>query len=383
MTDAALPLQPDTESAENAEGSQTQSTLTRVLHFTGMRMVALFFTVLIGVYLTILIANMGGYVDKIRSNYIREQVAISIGFDPEIKNMTAEERREHIEQLVALQERRMGLDQPFLLRSFRFLLGAMILDLGWADNMSSDSGSRQVRNIILERLPATVLLFSTSFFLSFFVQLFFSLYLSRNYGSLIDRVIVALAPTSAAPSWFYGLFFILFFAAILGWFPFGGLVSAPPPDTTVGYALSVLNHMVLPVSATFVSAVFLGIYGSRTFFLIFSNEDYVDMARAKGLPDRVIERRYILRPTMPTIVTGLALSIIGLWFGSIVLETIFNWPGLGRLFYLAANIFETSVIVGSTVIYAYLLGMTVFLLDIVYALIDPRVKVGGNPGGQG
>lgn len=379
MTDAALPLQPG---AESGERQQTQSTLARVVHYTGLRMVALFVTVLIGVYLTILIANMGGHVDDIRRNYIREQVAISLGFDPDIKNMTAEERREHAEKLVALQEKRMGLDQPFLLRSFRFLLGAMTLNLGWADNMSSDSGSRQVRNIILERLPATILLFSTTFFLSFFVQLFVSLYLSRNYGSLIDRVIVALAPTSAAPSWFYGLFFILLFAALLGWFPFGGLVSAPPPDTTTGYALSVLNHMVLPVTATFLSSIFLGIYGSRTFFLIFSNADYVDMARAKGLPDRVIERRYILRPTMPTIVTGLALSIIGLWFGSIVLETIFNWPGLGRLFYLAANIFETAVIVGSTVIYAYLLGITVFFLDIVYALIDPRVKVGGNPGGQ-
>ncbi|MCZ0937600.1 MAG: ABC transporter permease subunit, partial [Caldilineaceae bacterium] len=104
--------------------------------------------------------------------------------------------------------------------------------------------------------------------------------------------------------------------------------------------------------------------------------------RAKGLSDRVVERRYIMRPTLPTIVTSLALSIIALWFGSIVLETIFNWPGLGRLLYLASNIFETSVIVGSTVVYAYLLGITVFFLDIVYALIDPRVKVGGNQGGQ-
>ena len=379
MTDAALPLQPG---AESAERPPTQSALTRVVQYTSMRMVALFFTVLIGVYLTILVANMGGHVDEIRKGYIRESVAIASGFDPELKNMTVDERREHIEKLIALQEKRMGLDQPLLLRSFRFLWGAMTLNLGWADNMSSDSGSRQVRLIILERLPATLLLFSTSFFLLFFVGIFVALYLSRNYGSLIDRVIVALAPTSAAPSWFYGLFLILVFSALFGWFPFGGLVSAPPPESILNYSLSVLNHMILPVTSIFISAVFLGIYSWRTFFLIFSNEDYVDMARAKGLPDRVIERRYIMRPTMPTIVTGLALSLIGLWFGSIVLETIFNWPGLGRLFFLAANIFETSVIVGSTIIYAYLLVLTVFFLDIVYALIDPRVKVGGNQGGQ-
>ena len=379
MTEAALPPQPG---AGSAGIPQTQSAFMRVVQYTALRMIALFFTVVIGVYLAILVANMGGHVDEIRRGYIRETVAISSGLDPELKNMTAEERREHIGKLVALQEKRMGLDQPFLLRSFRFLWGAMTLNLGWADNLSSDSGSRQVRLIILERLPATLLLFSTSFFLLFFVGIFVALYLSRNYGSLLDRVIVGLAPTSAAPSWFYGLFFILVFSALLGWFPFGGLVSAPPPKSIVNYSLSVLNHMILPVSSIFISAVFLGIYSWRTFFLIFSNEDYVDMARAKGLSDRVIERRYIMRPTLPTIVTGLALSIIGLWFGSIVLETIFNWPGLGRLFFQAANIFETSVIVGSTVIYAYLLGITVFFLDIVYALIDPRVKVGGNQGGQ-
>ncbi|MCY3904491.1 MAG: ABC transporter permease [Caldilineaceae bacterium] len=382
MTDAAIPIRPGAESAESAESPQTQSTLARVVQYAGLRMVALFFTVLIGVYLTILIANMGGHVDEIRKGYIREQVAISVGFDDEFKNMTAEERRAHIGKLVALQEKRMGLDQPFFLRSFLFLWGAMTLNLGWADNMSSDSGSRQVRLIILERLPATLLLFSTSFLLNFLVGIFVALYLSLNYGSRLDRVIVGLAPTSAAPSWFYGLFFILLFSALLGWFPFGGLVSAPPPESIINYALSVLNHLVLPVIAIFFSSIFLGIYGQRTFFLIFSNADYVDMARAKGLSDRVVERRYIMRPTMPTIVTGLALSIIGLWFGSIVLETIFNYPGLGRLFYLASNIFETSVIVGSTVIYAYLLGITVFFLDIVYALIDPRVKVGGNQGGQ-
>jgi peptide/nickel transport system permease protein len=70
--------------------------------------------------------------------------------------------------------------------------------------------------------------------------------------------------------------------------------------------------------------------------------------------------------------------VIGLWFGAIILETVFNWPGLGRLFYRAIGLFDTPVIVGETVIYAYLLAITVFLLDFIYALVDPRVKVGGE-----
>ncbi len=379
MTEAALPLQPGAESAEKAN---PPSTFMRVVQYSALRLIALFITVVIGVYLTIVIANMGGYVDDMRRGFIREQVALTTGLDPSLKNMTVKERQEHFDTLIALQEKRMGLDQPFMIRSFRFLSGALTLNLGRADNMASDSGSRQVRLIILERLPATLLLFATAQSVLFFLSLFIALALSRNYGSVFDRIILALAPTSAAPSWFYGLFLILVFAALFGLLPFGGLVVAPPPESIIDYSLSVLKHMILPVSAIVVSAIFLSIYSSRTFFLIYSSEDYVEMARAKGLSSRVIERRYILRPTLPTIVTGLALSIISLWTGSIVLETVFNWPGLGRLFYQATNIFETSVIVGSTVIYAYLLGITVFFLDIIYALIDPRVKVGGNEGGR-
>lgn len=83
----------------------------------------------------------------------------------------------------------------------------------------------------------------------------------------------------------------------------------------------------------------------------------------------------MLRPTLPTIITSFALLVINLWVGGIILETVFNWPGLGRLLFQAISLFDTPVIVASTVIYAYLLGVTVFLLDIIYALVDPRVKV--------
>jgi peptide/nickel transport system permease protein len=124
--------------------------------------------------------------------------------------------------------------------------------------------------------------------------------------------------------------------------------------------------------------LFLTIYNWRTFFLIYSSEDYVEMAKAKGLSSREIERRYILRPTLPTIITSFALTLIGLWTGAIILETVFNWPGLGRALFQAIGLFDTPVIVGSTVIYAYLLAITVFVLDLFYAIVDPRVKVGGD-----
>ena len=100
------------------------------------------------------------------------------------------------------------------------------------------------------------------------------------------------------------------------------------------------------------------------------------MAKAKGLSEREIERRYILRPTLPNIITNFSLLIIGLWTGAIITETVFSWPGLGRTFYTAIGQYDTPVIVGNTIIFAYLLALTVFVLDFIYALVDPRVKIG-------
>ncbi|MGB9674187.1 MAG: ABC transporter permease, partial [Anaerolineales bacterium] len=190
------------------------------------------------------------------------------------------------------------------------------------------------------------------------------------------KFVIALSPTSAAPPWFYGIFFILIFAAILKILPFGGMVDVPPPNNPLEYALSVLKHLILPASSLIISSLFLSIYNWRTFFLIYSSEDYVEMAKAKGLPQKDIERRYILRPTLPTIITNFALLLIGIWTGAIITETVFLWPGLGRTLYRAIGLFDIPVIVGSTIIYAYLLAITVFLLDFIYALVDPRVKVG-------
>ena len=355
---------------------KTPSTLSRVVKYTGVRLVGLFITVIIGVYLTILIANMGGYVDDIRRGEIRESVSMAIRADPALQNLEPEQRTAYMMQQIALQEKRLGLDQPFFVRSIAYLGSALTLNLGRAERMTSDSGSRQVRLILLERLPATLVLFATENLILFVLGIFVALALSRKYGSTIDRLVVGLTPTSAAPGWFYGIFLILIFAAILGWLPFGGMVDAPPPEGKLEYALSLLEHMILPVTALLIASLFLTIYNWRTFFLIYSSEDYVEMAQAKGLSGREIERRYVLRPTLPTIITSFALTAIGLWAGAIIIETVFNWPGIGRQFYRAIGLYDTPVIVGLTVIYAYLLAVTLFLLDIVYAVVDPRVRIG-------
>jgi peptide/nickel transport system permease protein len=377
MSDATIQADSEVPVSEEESSSGT-STFSRVARYTIVRLVMLFVTVVIGIYLTILVANMGGYVDNIRRGEIRSQISMQIYMsqDPEMKQKTSEEKAALVDDLMELEVKRLGLDRPFIVRSFVFLKDALVLDLGHAQHMFSDSGSKTVRLILLERLPATLVMWGLANLLLFFLALFVALFLSRRYGSFMDKAIIALAPTGAAPGWFYGLFLILVFASVLGILPFGGMVDAPPPENPILYGLSLLKHLILPVVAILISSLFLNAYNWRTFFLIYSSEDYVEMAKAKGLPDRDIERRYVLRPTLPTIITSFALLLITLWTGAIILETTFNWPGLGRALYQAIGLFDTPVIVGSQVIYAYLLALTVFLLDFIYALVDPRVRVG-------
>ena len=354
------------------------STFLRVIRYTGLRLVTLFITVVIGIYLTILIANMGGYVDNIMKGEITQSITQKAAASPSMRSMSSDERAKLIQAEITLEENREGLNTPVAVRNFAYLSNALTLNLGTAINMNSDSGSKSVRLIVLERLPATLLLMGTSELSLFFVSLFLALTLSRRYGSFWDKLVIILSPTSTPPAWFYGIFFILLFAAIFKLLPFGGLMDAPPPTNPIDLGLNVIKHLILPASALFISQFFLSIYNWRTFFLIYSSEDYVEMAKAKGLPPRDIERQYILRPTLPTIITQFALLLIGVWQGAIVTETVFEWPGLGRTFYQAIGLFDTPVIVGLTIIYAYLLAITVFALDFVYALVDPRVKVGGS-----
>lgn len=374
MSSESMPIAPKTPS----KGAEALATFGRLLRYSLVRLVSLFATVVVGVFLTIMIANMGGYVDEIMRAQIRENVTIAVASNPANQTLDPDIRRQLVLERIAQEEKRLGLDQPLILRSLKYLVNALTLDLGRAQNMTSDTGSKQVREIILNRLPSTLLLMGSANLVLFISSILIALNLSRHYGSFWDKLVIALSPTSSAPPWFYGIFLILIFAAVFKVLPFGGMVSAPPPENRFEYGLSVLKHLILPASSLIISALFLSIYNYRTFFLIYSSEDYVEMAKAKGLPARDIERNYILRPTLPTIITNFALLLIGLWTGAIITETVFLWPGLGRTLFKAIGLYDTPVIVASTIIFAYLLAITVFLLDFIYAMVDPRVKIGSG-----
>src|SRR5512132_4117388 len=188
-------LYPQSSKSLLVRDSGIAMTFVRILRYVVLRAGSLFVTVVVGVYLAILIANMGGYVDEIRKAQIREQIGATMLADQKLRTMPPTEVRRVIDQQIVLEERRLGLDRPFMLRSFAYLSDALTLSLGRAERLTSEKGSRQVRDIILERLPATLLLFGTADLIVFFTAIFAALFLSRRYGSWLDRAVVALAPT--------------------------------------------------------------------------------------------------------------------------------------------------------------------------------------------
>jgi peptide/nickel transport system permease protein len=354
--------------------SFSKGNFRKIAWFIIKKGLSIFFSVCVATYATILIAEQGGYIDTIVIAQIKDDTRNLVMTDPLYSRLPPDQQQKLIDAIVNNTIKARGLDTPFYIRSFLYLKNALTLDLGRAIFLTSDSGSKRVSAIIAERLPYTIMLFTTATLLGSLITLSMGLYLSRHRGSLIDRLIVTLAPLSTIPGWFYGIIFIMIFAMYLGILPYGGLVSVPPPEDPLMYALDVLRHSILPLFAWLFAGFWLGSYSNRNFFLIFSTHDYVRVGDAKGLGEETVLWRYIVRPSLPNIVTSLSLGIIGSWTGATVTETVFNWPGLGSLTYQAIGVKDTPIIVGTTVIYAYLLGITVLFLDLVYAALDPRIK---------
>jgi peptide/nickel transport system permease protein len=364
--------------------------ILRFIQYASKRALALSITVVLGLYIALLAANLGGKIDEVAKAEIIFAAQMIVSQDPQYRDLTAAERTRIARERADQMEEARGLNRSIFLRTAEWLPKGLTLQLGQSQFLRTityrpPGEQRIVKNLILERIPNTLLLLGVTNLTFFLSSVWVGLRLSRSYRSWLDNFFVILSPLSAAPSWFYGLFLVAIFAGMLFWLPFGGMLPPIPPDTRWEYALEVGRHMILPFAAVFLSVFFYSVYLWRSFFLIYAGEDYVDMAQAKGLPQNLIDRRYILRPTLPTILTNLAFMLIAIWGGSIILERLFQWPGLGDLFYIAiAGPTPTTVrqdppvIVGLIVIYAYFLAITIFILDLAYALLDPRVRIGGG-----
>jgi len=348
--------------------------MKRFLTYSAVRLATLALMVVVGVYLAVVFINYGGYIDEMYRGEIYEIVEVSSRSWGALSPAEASLR---FDETVRSLEIAYGLDQPFLLRCLRWTWDG--LTFNWGSTLRFQSLYREsasIRVIILERIPNTLLLAGTANLLIFVLAILAALNLSHRYNSLTDRIFIALSPISSIPNWAYGILLVSVFAGMLGWLPFSGMFDSLPPETIWGYIPIVFKHMILPLGAILLSSFFQLVYTWRSFFLVQSGEHYVELAQAKGLSNATLERRYLLRPALPAVLTSFTMLAMNFWQGSMLLEKIFNWPGIGGLFLDSVRSPNgRSITISVLVIYALFLAVTMFTLDIVYALVDPRLKV--------
>src|SRR3954452_1661523 len=269
---------------------------------------------------------------------------------------------------IAAIKHALGLDQPLYKRYFVWLSHVVRGDLGL--NMVT---YRPVTRDIADRLPNTLKLTFSAFVLALVFSIPVGVYSAVKRNSAFDYIAtVASVAGVSIPNFWFGLILILFFAVNLGWFPTGGVV---PIRGDAGLLVQ-LKHLVLPSIALAIVELASWTRYIRGQMLEVIRQDYIRTARAKGLKDRVVIFRHALRNALLPLITLLGLAIPSFFSGALIIETIFSWPGIGRLTFDAAQARNYTVIMGTVLLSSTLVILGNLLADIGYSLLDPRIKQG-------
>ena len=267
------------------------------------------------------------------------------------------------------------LDKPVVEQYFLWIKRLITFDFG-----RSLIDDRPVIEKILSRLPATLLLQVTSLIIIFSIAMPIGIISAVKRNSVFDRVTTIIVFIGyAMPTFWLAILLILFFGFRLEWFPISGM---RPWYTayldTFGQVKDLLWHMVLPVVATaFGGLAALSRY-SRSSMIEVMGENYILTARAKGLDEKRVILVHALKNALLPIVTIMGLTLPVLISGSFIFETIFAWPGMGRLGYEAIMNYDYPVVMGVGVIATVLTLLGVLLSDIMYAFVDPRIRIEGK-----
>jgi len=261
------------------------------------------------------------------------------------------------EEELAQVRTQLGLDDPLIVQYFRYLLNMFRGDLG-----TSYYSNKDVFAAYMERLPATALLAVSSMVVSVVIAVPLGIYSATHQYSRLDHVcnVFALFGNSM-PNFWIGLLLIMFFALKLRLLPSGGssagFVSLILPALTLG-----VRHIALVYRMT------------RSSMLDVVRSDYIRTARAKGLKEKVVINKHAMRNAWIPVITVIGTQIGTSLGGSVVTETVFSWPGVGRMVVDSINRKDRPMVMGCLVLTTILISLTNLLVDILYAYVDPRVK---------
>jgi peptide/nickel transport system permease protein len=320
----------------------------RILRLAGRRLAAsipTLFLILIGVFLLLQFAP-GDTVDALMAQMGGGDAA------------TAKELRKFY-----------GLDLSVAMQLVNYLWRLIRLDLGF-----SAIYGKPVAIVIAERLPVTLLLMTTALSFAFFMGLLLGVVAARRVNRWPDTLISTLGLIFyATPSFWFGLMAIVVFSIYLQWLPAGGFEDITVVHTGLSRTLDIAAHLVLP--ALTLGLIFLAIYLRimRASMLEVLNLDFVRTARAKGLDETRVVTRHVLRNALLPMVTLIGLQAGTMLGGSVVVESVFSLPGLGRLAYESVVQRDLNTLLGIVFVSALLVIVVNFAVDLAYARLDPRI----------
>ncbi|WP_028958677.1 ABC transporter permease [Sulfitobacter sp. 20_GPM-1509m] len=273
------------------------------------------------------------------------------------------------EQMIADLRAQFGLDQPLYVQLYRYVGNILTLDLGYSFRQGAP-----VLDLILERLPATLILTLTAFWISLLAGVALGVAASARVGKFTDSLITGTALLFyATPLYWAALMAVLVFSVQLGWLPGFGYETVGSGYGGFDRAIDILKHLILP--ALTLGLFFMAVYMrmTRASMLEVAQQDFVKTARAKGLAPSVIRRRHILRNALLPVVTLAGLQAGQLVGGAVLTETVFAWPGIGRLMFESLAARDYNTILGVFLVSALMVIIFNIITDIVYRLIDPRI----------
>lgn len=268
---------------------------------------------------------------------------------------------EHLNKLI-------GLDKPLPQRYGEWLLRAVRLD--WGDSWRVAFG-QPVGRVIGDRLPQTIQLMAIAIVLSMLIALPIGVYSALRQYSRMDYITTGLSFFGISmPSFWFGLMLMIVLAVDLRWLPTSG-ISTPGQETNL---FDRVKHLIMPVSV--LSLLFIAQWSRfmRASMLEILTQDYLRTARAKGLSEYVVVARHAMRNALLPVITILGLDVPLLFSGAIVTEGIFSWPGMGRLLLDGINGNDWPVVTAVIMITAFLVLLGNLLADVMYAVVDPRIR---------
>ena len=309
--------------------------------YVATRLATMFGVLMITLLITI--ALVGSNMDVILKQGIVFQVRSEITENPTIAESFAsvDEFEEFVQNQIEQKNKILGLDEPWYSpqRIGFTMYKILLLDFGHATFLTSDSGSSDVKDIIFEKIPRTVLLFTTATIIISVIGIFLGALSASKVGSIIDRVTSSFAIISSSfPVWWIGMLMIFLFSFTYQIFPARATPDIPSSDP--GYIMALLYHMALPL----ITIVMIG-FGSwaylvRNFMVGIMQEDFIMAKKAIGVNPKKIIYTHALKNAAPPIVTILALSLSGSLGGAIITEAVFDWPGMGRLYFEAITVMD-------------------------------------------